>query len=369
MAGAGLARNSGFPGFLTSRVSLPSPWPRTPARCRARMPGGPRPGPWNPARRPCRGISKRVAPSRRCGTVVTRNAEVSLVTGDCLRRAETRVVRLLTQRRPAASRTRRGRRSRRPPRYTRGPRPGCARASCTDSTGNNTDGARCAGIIRRPGPRTGPRPRLCVPAILLLCVNAGGHEPRRRPGWRSVTAYVAAPVFLAVITDRVIAVTRQHILPLDAESAWAPLGRAAVTMLRLAAVVASYLLRTVLAPSGTLRGLRQMVLDAAPVPGMTGSRQVCGEQLRCSDDQDRDQGAGQPVTGFGAWTGVSGPVYRRSLRRTPSRPHQADPGVHRSRCIPRSGAFPRERPAITSAGQQRRNCLRVIVSPEPVGSE
>jgi hypothetical protein len=26
---------------------------------------------------------------------------------------------------------------------------------------------------------------------------------------------------------------------------------------------------------------------------------VCGEQLPCSDDQDEDQGAGQPVTGFG----------------------------------------------------------------------
>jgi hypothetical protein len=58
---------------------------------------------------------------------------------------------------------------------------------------------------------------------------------------------VAAPVFLAVITDRVIAVIRQHVLPLDTESAWAPLGRAAVAGLRLAAVVALYLLRTVLA--------------------------------------------------------------------------------------------------------------------------
>ena len=90
-----------------------------------------------------------------------------------------------------------------------------------------------------------------------------------------------------------------RVLPLDAESAWAPLGRATVTVLRLAGVVALYLLRTVLAPSGTLRGLRQMVLDAAPIPGMTGSRQVCGEQLPCSDDQDRDHGADQPLTGFG----------------------------------------------------------------------
>ena len=84
--------------------------------------------------------------------------------------------------------------------------------------------------------------------------------------WRSVAAYVAAPVFLAVITDRVIAVIRQHVLPQDAESAWAPLGRAAVSVLRLAAVVALYLLRTVLAPSGTLQGLRQMVLDATLSP-------------------------------------------------------------------------------------------------------
>src|SRR5262249_19515475 len=42
-------------------------------------------------------------------------------------------------------------------RITRGTRPGRARASCTDSTGHRTDGTRGAGIIRRPGPRTGPR--------------------------------------------------------------------------------------------------------------------------------------------------------------------------------------------------------------------
>jgi len=54
-----------------------------------------------------------------------------------------------------------------------------------------------------------------------------------------------------------------------------------VATLRLTAVVALYLLRTVLAPSGTLRGLRQMVLDAAPVPRMIGVRRVCGEALPC----------------------------------------------------------------------------------------
>jgi hypothetical protein len=124
-------------------------------------------------------------------------------------------------------------------------------------------------------------------------------------------AYAAAPVFLAVITDRVIAVIRQHVLPLDAESAWAPVGRAAVAMLRLGAVVALYLLRTVLAPSGTLRGLRLLVLDATPVPGTTGDRTVRGEPIlypaddhgileseRPTKNQDRYHGAGLRLTNF-----------------------------------------------------------------------
>jgi hypothetical protein len=64
-------------------------------------------------------------------------------------------------------------------RITRATIPSCTHASCTDSTGNRTDGTGGAGIIRRPGPRTGPRRRPCVPAILLLCVNvADDIDPR-----------------------------------------------------------------------------------------------------------------------------------------------------------------------------------------------
>jgi hypothetical protein len=101
------------------------------------------------------------------------------------------------------------------------------------------------------------QPSRSVRFLIVICAAASaGMNLAAAANWRSVAAYVAAPVFLAVITDRVIAVIRQHVLPQDAESAWAPLGRAAVTGLRLAAVVALYLLRTVLAPSGTLRGLR-----------------------------------------------------------------------------------------------------------------
>ncbi len=145
------------------------------------------------------------------------------------------------------------------------------------------------------------KPSGSVRFLIVICAgaSAGMNFAAANPAsWRSVVAYVSAPVFLAVITDRVIAVIRQHVLPLDTESAWAPVGRAVVAVLCLAAVVALYLLRTMLAPASTLKGLRQMVLDATPVPGMTGVRRVCGEPLPCPSDQDGDQGAEQPVIEF-----------------------------------------------------------------------
>jgi len=87
---------------------------------------------------------------------------------------------------------------------------------------------------------------------------------------RSVVAYVAAPVFLAVVVDRVIAVIRRHVLGDDEASAWTALGRTAVAVVRSAGLVLLYSLRTVLAPRETSAGLRRMVLDAAPLPGLPG---------------------------------------------------------------------------------------------------
>jgi hypothetical protein len=137
------------------------------------------------------------------------------------------------------------------------------------------------------------KPSRSVRFLIMICAgaSAGMNLAAANPAsWRSVTAYAAAPVFLAVITDRVIAVIRQHVLPLDTESAWTPAGRAAGTALRLVAVVALYLLRAVLAPSSTLRDLRQIVLNATPVPGAAGVRRVRGEPLpRGAGDQDADQ--------------------------------------------------------------------------------
>jgi hypothetical protein len=152
------------------------------------------------------------------------------------------------------------------------------------------------------------KPSGSVRVLIMICAgaSAGMNFAAADPAsWRSVAAYVTAPVFLAVITDRVIAVIRQHVLPPDTESAWAPLGRAALAVLRLAAVAALYLLRTVLAPSGTLRGLRQMVLDAAPVSGTTRARRARGEPLPRPDHDHQI-----PEHGSG----------RRPRTRAPSRP-------------------------------------------------
>jgi len=170
------------------------------------------------------------------------------------------------------------------------------------------------GLARAGQPSPSVRFLIMICAAASAGMNLAAAEPA---SWRSVAAYVAAPVFLAVITDQVIAVIRQYVLPLDAESAWAPLGRAAVAVVRVAVVVALYLLRTMLAPSGTLRGLRQMVLDAAPVPGTTGACAISGEPIPCPPDdhgiperelerptedkvenRDGDEGAGQPVIHF-----------------------------------------------------------------------
>jgi hypothetical protein len=108
-------------------------------------------------------------------------------------------------------------------------------------------------------------------ALIVGCAVASAamnYAAADSASWRSVAAYVAAPVFLAVITDRVISVIRRHVLPGDTESAWSWLGRAALAALKLTGIVTLYSLRTVLAPAATLKGLRQMVLDAAPVPGV-----------------------------------------------------------------------------------------------------
>ena len=117
--------------------------------------------------------------------------------------------------------------------------------------------------------------------LIMVCAGLSAfmnYAAADTASWRSVVAYVAAPVFLAVIVDRVISVIRRHVLPLDAESAWVPLGRATIAAARLAALVLLYLLRFVLAPPSTGAGLRQVVLNAAPLPAAPGPRGAPGRR-------------------------------------------------------------------------------------------
>ena len=83
---------------------------------------------------------------------------------------------------------------------------------------------------------------------------------------RSVTAYAIAPIALAVVVDRVVAVIRRHVLADHEPSAWSTVGHAAATVARIAGLVLSYCLRFALAAPETACGLRRMVLNAAPLP-------------------------------------------------------------------------------------------------------
>ena len=85
---------------------------------------------------------------------------------------------------------------------------------------------------------------------------------------RSVAAYAVAPVALAVVVDRVVAVIRRHVLAEREPSAWATIGRTAAAAARITGLVRLYVLRFALAAPETARGLRRMVLDAAPLPAL-----------------------------------------------------------------------------------------------------
>jgi hypothetical protein len=87
--------------------------------------------------------------------------------------------------------------------------------------------------------------------------------------FRSVAVFVMPPAVFAVCTDQTVAVIRRHGLGIAEDSAWSVLGRVVLAMMRLAGVVVLYGLRFVLAPAETARGLRRMVLVAAPLPEAT----------------------------------------------------------------------------------------------------
>jgi hypothetical protein len=85
--------------------------------------------------------------------------------------------------------------------------------------------------------------------------------------FRSVAVYVMPPAVFAVCTDQAVAVIRRHGLGIAEDSACSVLGRVVLAVVRLAGVIVLYGLRFILAPAETAKGLRRMVLAAAPIPG------------------------------------------------------------------------------------------------------
>jgi Protein of unknown function (DUF2637) len=73
---------------------------------------------------------------------------------------------------------------------------------------------------------------------------------------KSVLAYVMPPVFLAVVTDRVVSVARRHVHGTGERSPWLAAGRVALYALRLAVALPS-----------TAAGLRRWLLASTPLPG------------------------------------------------------------------------------------------------------
>jgi hypothetical protein len=121
------------------------------------------------------------------------------------------------------------------------------------------------GLARQGKPSKAERVliQLCAAGSATMCYLAADDASPR-----SVIVFTAAPVFAAIITDRVVSVVRRHALGISEESAWRALGRAVLSVVRVTGLVALYWLRFILAPSETAQGVRRMVLDAAPLSGV-----------------------------------------------------------------------------------------------------
>ena len=160
---------------------------------------------------------------------------------------------------------------------------------------------------------------------------------------RSVAAYAIAPIALAVVVDRVVAVIRRHVLADQEPSAWSTVGRAAAAAARIAGLVLLYCLRFALAAPETARGLRRMVLDAAPLPALPRGARAGG--YRAAPHQE-----GGPARLVPRPSGLRGP-------------QQSQPG--RCRAGPAGGAAGRDRPQLPVRGAGRQAVMTADPPAEP----
>ncbi len=110
-------------------------------------------------------------------------------------------------------------------------------------------------------------------ALILACAAASAHmniSAADVASPRSVAAYAVAPLAPTVVVDRVVAVIRRHHLAGQEPSTWNSLGRGAAAAARTAGLVLLYCLRFAVAAPQTARGLRRMVLAAAPLHALPG---------------------------------------------------------------------------------------------------
>jgi hypothetical protein len=108
-------------------------------------------------------------------------------------------------------------------------------------------------------------------ALILACAAASAYmnvSAADVASPRSVAAYAVAPVALTVVVDRVVAVIRRHVLAGQQPSAWTTADHTAAAAARISGLVLLYCMRFALAAPETARGLRRMVLDAAPLPAL-----------------------------------------------------------------------------------------------------
>ena len=167
-------------------------------------------------------------------------------------------------------------------------------------------------------------------ALILACAAASAYmnvSAADVASPRSVTAYAVAPVALAVVVDRVVAVIRRHVLADREPSTWATVGRVAATAVRIAGLVLLYALRLALAAPQTARGLRQMVLDAAPLPGAPRAARSGGD--RAAADQE-----GRPARAVPRPPGLRRPQPSQPGRCRPGRAGRAA-GRHRPQLLVR----------------------------------
>jgi Protein of unknown function (DUF2637) len=82
----------------------------------------------------------------------------------------------------------------------------------------------------------------------------------------SITVYVMPPIAFAVCTDLVVSVVRRFYYGIEEGSPWIAIGRFLLAAAHALAVLLLYGLRIVLDWSETWAGLRQMVLNATPLP-------------------------------------------------------------------------------------------------------